>query len=338
MRKAFLLSDRRHARVIGFFNRVRHFHALPSRYVKRRPFAENSVEQPRNREQADVPSVQRRKRSPSDAIFLSNEQPARLPVGRGFHEQILDFIERQAAIGQRNWFGRGHGVKARGTVNERMKLTLLIESPRIPVILHSLAAHIIVANALAFRPRSANPEEDDLIVLDALRLRERIDAHALEVPSQNLAAICKTGAGNDKDQDTARLEPAIGMLEENSFHPLVLTFGDFKIVRRIAIKKRNGLCRAVDIESGGMDNLLDARDCLLCSVGIKLDSAAMPLNAGCNCSECVSFADAWIKRHETGRQLKMLPNAFSFWQRKWKIPETNASLDSHRGDYSFLPT
>jgi len=53
-----------------------------------------------------------------------------------------------------------------------------------------------------------------LVVLDALRLRERIDAHVLEVPSEYLAAIRETGARNDKDQDPARLEPTVSVLKE----------------------------------------------------------------------------------------------------------------------------
>jgi len=110
-----------------------------------------------------------------------------------------------------------------------------------------------------------------------------------------------------------------------------------KIVRRIAIKKRNGFGWTMNIERACMDDLVGASASFLGPKRIKFDSAAMAFYASRDCTESVAFADAWIKRHETGHQLDVPANAPGFRQWKRVVPETQSSFDSHRGDYSFLP-
>jgi hypothetical protein len=127
----------------------------------------------------------------------------------------------------------------------------------------------------------------------------------------------------------------VGMLEENPLHPLVLALGDFEVVWRIQVKKRNGFSRAVDVERACMDDLVSTSPSLLCPKSIEFDSAPKTLHASGNSSESVAFADAWIERHETGHHLKMPPDSFSFRQWKRVIPETQSSFDSQGGN-SFL--
>lgn len=94
----------------------------------------------------------------------------------------------------------------------------------------------------------------------------------------------------------------------------------------------------MDIECARMDNLFSPAASFLSPVGIEFDTAAITLRTSGDRAESLALADAGIERNETRHHLKTVPNAFGFWQRKRKIPETNASLYSHRGDYSFLPT
>ena len=134
--------------------------------------------------------------------------------------------------------------------------------------------------------------------------------------------------GMTKTSNPARLEPAVGMLEEDPLHSLILALRDFEIVGRIEIKERDRLDRAVHVERAGVDHLVGARGSLLGTVGVEFDATAMTLDAGGDGGEGVAFADTRIQSHEPRRELEMLANTLGLRRGKRVVPETHPSFDS----------
>src|SRR2546428_11412872 len=107
-----------------------------------------------------------------------------------------------------------------------------------------------------------------------------------------------------KTNNPAWLEPAVGMLEEDPFHPVVLPLGNFEIVRRIEIKQRDGFDRAVRVERAGVEHLVGARGSLLRTVSVEFDAAPMTLHAGGDGGKGVAFADTRVQSNEPRRELE----------------------------------
>src|SRR5207249_4374920 len=118
----------------------------------------------------------------------------------------------------------------------------------------------------------------------------------------------------------ARLEPAVGMLEEDPLHPGVPALGNFEIIRRIEIKKRDRLDRAVHVERAGVEHLVGASRSLLGTVSVEFDAAALTLNAGGDSGESMAFADTRVQSHEPRRELEMLTETLGLRQGKRVVP------------------
>ncbi len=87
------------------------FHALPAHDVKRRPIAENSIEQARYCEQPDMPSVERSQRAAGNGLFDRGVRfslvrpkarmaigPGKKRIGRGLKIAPQEFAERFGSV------------------------------------------------------------------------------------------------------------------------------------------------------------------------------------------------------------------------------------------------
>ncbi|SRR5437879_2646523 len=87
-------------------------------------FAEYSVEHSRSAEQADMPAMQRRRWPPPHVPPLGKKNPARLAVGRGVEQQILDLIQRNTNMGEDKRSGAGNLVASLGIFSQWLKMGL----------------------------------------------------------------------------------------------------------------------------------------------------------------------------------------------------------------------
>jgi hypothetical protein len=83
-----------------FFPVVGEFHGTPVRDVAIFSLAENPVEHSRRAEQPDVAAMQRRERAASDITLLGKKDSTGFTIGRGIEQQILNFIQQNACVGE----------------------------------------------------------------------------------------------------------------------------------------------------------------------------------------------------------------------------------------------
>jgi len=116
------------------------------------------------------------------------------------------------------------------------------------------------------------------------------------VRRENLAALSQPVAGDDKQQHTARLQPAIRVAQERLLGAATVSRPQRPIVRWIQIQEAKALDRALHFQRISLDDVANPLPCLLGTVGIKLDAVAKHLGVASNRLEGHAVADAGIDR------------------------------------------
>ena len=83
-----------------FFPVIGEFYRAPVRDVAIFSFAEYPVEHPGGTEQADMSSVQWRKRPAAHVSLSGKQDSARLAIGRRFEKEIFEFVQGNAGMRQ----------------------------------------------------------------------------------------------------------------------------------------------------------------------------------------------------------------------------------------------
>src|SRR6476659_8230386 len=80
-------------------------------------FSKNSVEHSGRTEQANMAAMKRRQRPAAHAALLTKQHPAGLAVSARSKQKVLDFIERNAGVGQNDGLTTGHLLPAIGLLD-----------------------------------------------------------------------------------------------------------------------------------------------------------------------------------------------------------------------------
>ena len=144
----------------------------------------------------------------------SKQNSPRLAVGRRLRKQILDVVQRQAAVGEFGGSSLGHSIDALWLVGENCKR---IEVARLASVSQPQPADLALLQTLALPARAPDRKHHDLLVLDAFWFAQPVHLDVLKLDRQQVAAQSQLGDGDDQDEDAAWFEPSVGMLEEESF-------------------------------------------------------------------------------------------------------------------------
>src|ERR1700721_4579888 len=124
-------------------------------------------------------------------------------------------------------------------------------------------------------PVSTGSKPYNLLVFEGSRLRESEHAQVREMFAQQSCTFRQSQLRNDEYQHTHRLEPAIAMVEEDQFQPLVVTLPGFPIIRRIQIKERYRFRLAPHVHCVRLQSLDSQGACSFGPIGIDLNAIAM---------------------------------------------------------------
>jgi hypothetical protein len=124
VRKPLAIVQDLRAVFLLFFPVIGELHRPPVRDVAIFSFAEYPVEHSGGTEQADVSSVQWRKRPSADVSLSGKKDSARLAIGCRFEEEIFDFVQGNAGMRQFEWPGCGNLVTKFSAISKWLKVGL----------------------------------------------------------------------------------------------------------------------------------------------------------------------------------------------------------------------
>src|SRR5579859_5758276 len=195
--------------------------------------AECPIEQTGAGQKSDMASVQRSQRPPDNRRLFSEQNTPSLSVCGRARQQILDFIERKAAMYQLYGPAFRHEIL-------RFWLRRKNGEPRCVArqvsILNQRACDISILKPFPFPSAAAYSEHNHLLVADALRLAQAVKTSVSELRRQRLAAIANTFPGNHQDENASRFEPTIGVRQENRLHALATALTNAPVIRWIEVK------------------------------------------------------------------------------------------------------
>src|SRR5579872_6166565 len=111
--------------------------------------------------------MQRRQGSSFDDGWLGKEDSSSLAVGRRGRKQVLDLVERKAAMFQLGWTALGNIVHRRATVAQWSKLCIIPSDAR---ELSASRHDIIVPQLVTFPTAAARRQNHHLTVAHGLRI------------------------------------------------------------------------------------------------------------------------------------------------------------------------
>src|SRR5947209_5649547 len=111
--------------------------------------------------------MQRRQRSSCDNGWLGKEDSSGLTVGRRGGKQVLDLVERKAAMFQLGWTALGNIVHGRADVAQWSKLRII---PSDTCELSPPRHDIVVPQLLTFPAIAARRQDHHLTVAHGLRI------------------------------------------------------------------------------------------------------------------------------------------------------------------------
>ena len=159
-------------------------------------------------------------------------------------------------------------------------------------VAHSIQQDIIRNLGMPF---AACCQHYDLLVFEAGRLGESEHAHVREMFAQQPRTFRQSQLRDDEYRHTTGLEPAISVLQEDQFQPLVVALPGFPIVRRVEVKQGDRFRRAPDICGVRLQSLDSQSFCLFGPIGVDLNSIAMSRYAMKQTSERRAISHTGIK-------------------------------------------
>src|SRR5580692_12140070 len=166
--------------------------------------------------------------------------------------------------------------------------------------------------------------------MQARRFRKLVHHQVDKVFAQDSRARLQLRLWNDKQQNAARRQPAVGVLQKYQFLPLVVCLADFKVIRRIEIEQRKCFRWTAHIESIGLQCFDSQRSSLLGPVPVNFDPVAVGFGSVEQMRKRDAVSDAWIKSRKLWREDEAISQAFGL--RHWQRIETQLGLSlwSHR--------
>jgi hypothetical protein len=146
--------------------------------------------------------------------FWSEQHTLRLAVGGRLRKQVLDVVQWQAAVNELDRDSLRHAVATLRLVGKDWKR---FEVPRLASILQPPRANLPLLQPLALAARAPNCKDHDLFVLNAFGFTQPVHFGILELNREDIPANCNLRDGDNQNENAARLEPPVGMLEEESF-------------------------------------------------------------------------------------------------------------------------
>jgi hypothetical protein len=153
-----------------------------------------------------------------------------------------------------------------------------------------------VRETLARASGTSHSEDDHLLITHTLRSLKAENPDIAEVGGENLTAFGQSLAGDDEEQNTARLHPAIRVAQERLLCATTVRGSKGPIVRRIQIEETKALDGAMHFQRVALDYIGSPLPGLLGVVGIQLDAVAEHLGTAGDCPEGHTIADAGIER------------------------------------------
>jgi hypothetical protein len=148
------------------------------------------------------------------------------------------------------------------------------------------------------------------------RLREAEDAQISKLFAQQSRAFCQPQLWNYQEQHATRFKPVICVFQKYGFQPLIVALATFSIVRRIQVEQGNRIRRAPDIHRVALQSLSSQGTCLLCPVGVDLNSVAMDGYVSKQLTECHAISDTGIEGGESFGKTQKALQSFAFGNRK----------------------
>src|SRR5580765_3844557 len=101
---------------------VGEFDGTPVGNVALFAFSEYSVEHSSCTKQTDMAAMKRRERSAAHAALFAKEYPAGLAVGCRRRQEVFNFIQWNARVGQNGWLRAGHFISGLRVVGQDRKI------------------------------------------------------------------------------------------------------------------------------------------------------------------------------------------------------------------------
>src|SRR5579864_8955129 len=233
--------------------------------------SEYPVQHPRRAEQSNVAAVKRREWPASNVPLPGKKDSTRLAIGCGIEHQILDLIQGNARVREYSWSRRRDFVARFWSLSQDRKVGFQSQHLQ-PAhrLLQRMVAHILV-------PLSPFAKNSNLFVPDSLTFSESMDTQVDEVLTQRSGTGFQLRLWNDKNEDTAGLQPAIGMLQKDKFQPLIVGLPNFQVIGRVEIEQGDRFGRAANVHDVPVHDFDPEFFGLLCSVGVNLDPVSTSL-------------------------------------------------------------
>lgn len=257
------------------------------------PLTEHAIEQPAHSAQSDMPLVQRSERTAGELDRPGVGHAPGLQRRRGLRQEILNVVERQAPVLKPRGPARRYRENSlRYVPKNRDRFVAPGQFAQLQVCL----LYRVVGQTISLLARSANPEEYDLFVQNALRRRQAKDCLVPKVRCQHPPAVIDAIEGNDHHQYPAQLQPPEAVLQEDGFHPLVPALSHLKIVGRVQIEEGERFDWSVAVEGAALDDFVGTPSGLSRAVRIEFDGVPPDGFARRNRRERRPRPGAWIDR------------------------------------------
>ena len=254
--------------------------------------AEQAIEKSTDTQEPDVSFVQRSERTARELDLARVGHTPGLQGGRGHRQKIFNVIQRQAPVFEpRGRAGRDGEDSLRNIPKNRNLVVAPGEIAQLQVGL----LHPVVGQTVSLLPRSANPEEYDLLIEDALGRRQAIDRLVAEVRRQHPPAVIDAIKRDHHYQHTARFQPPEEVLQENGFHPLVPALSDLEVVGWVQVQEGERFNGRMAIESAALDNFIGDIFRLSRAVRVEFNRVPPDAIAGRDRSQRRACSGTWIQ-------------------------------------------
>jgi len=155
---------------------------------------------------------------------------------------------------------------------------------------------VAVGETFSLAAGPSHSEKNHLLVAHTLWGLTAENPDIAEVCGENLTAFGQPATGDDKYQNTSRLQPAIRAAQECRLCATTVSRPKDPVVGRIQIQETEGLDGALYFECVALEYIGNPLPGLLSAAGIKLDAVAKYVGPTGDSVERHAVACAWIER------------------------------------------